>query len=62
MEILFTIIGLVLLCSGGAGLFLTLTNYPSASLAWIEGTLTYGVFFLLGLVIIIVLTMVPRES
>jgi uncharacterized iron-regulated membrane protein len=62
MEILFIITGLVLLLSGGTGLFLTFTNYQSASLPWIEGTLTYGVFFLLGLIIIIVLTIIPRET
>ncbi|MFC1982729.1 hypothetical protein ACFLV5_02975 [Chloroflexota bacterium] len=62
MEILFTIMGLVLLLSGGAGLFLTLTNYPVASLTWLEGTLTYGVFFLLGIIVIIVMTILPRET
>ena len=62
MVILFTITGLVLLVAGSVGLFLTCTNYPLATLHWIEGNLIYGVFTLLGLVTIIVITMVPRET
>ena len=62
MVILFTIMGLVLLVAGGTGLFLTYANYPMATLDWIEGNLTYGVFTLLGLATIIVVTMVPRET
>jgi hypothetical protein len=61
MEILFIIVGLILLLSGGAGLFLTLTSYAVDSLAWLEGILTYGVFFLLGITVIVVLTIMPRE-
>jgi hypothetical protein len=62
MVILFTIMGLVLLVAGGTGLFLTYAHYPMATLDWIEGNLTYGVFTLLGLATIIIVTMVPRET
>jgi len=62
MVILFTIVGLLLLVAGGAGLFLTYTNFPPATLDWIEGNLTYGVFTVLGLAIIILVTMIPRET
>ncbi len=62
MVILFTIVGLLLLVAGGAGLFLTYTNFPLATLDWIEGNLTYGVFVVLGLATIIVVTMTPRET
>jgi hypothetical protein len=62
MAILFTIIGLILLVAGGVGLVITHTNYPSASLNWIEGNLTYGVFTLIGIAIIIIVTMIPKEK
>jgi len=62
MVILFLIVGLLLLVAGGAGLILTYANFPPATLDWIEGTLTYGVFTVLGLAIIILVTMIPRET
>ena len=62
MAILFTIVGLILLIAGGSGLFITYTNYSLATLDWIEGNLTYGVFVILGLAAIIVVTMTPRET
>ena len=62
MAIIFTIVGLILLIAGGAGLFHTYTNYSVAALGWIEGNLTYGVFVILGLAAIIVVAMTPRET
>ena len=61
MGILFTVVGLVLLVAGGIGLVLTCSNYLTATLDWIEGILTYGVFVILGLSAIIILTLTPRE-
>ena len=61
MVILFIIMGLVSLVAGGVGLVLTYANYPLVTLDWIEGNLTYGVFTVLGLAMIIIVTMVPRE-
>ncbi|MCK4782334.1 MAG: hypothetical protein KAV87_01185 [Desulfobacteraceae bacterium] len=62
MVILFSIVGLVLLVAGGAGLVLTYANFPLATLDWIEGNLTYGVFTILGIAVIILATMIPRET
>lgn len=62
MVILLTIMGLVLLVAGGAGLILTYANFPAATLEWIEGNLTYGVFTVLGLAIIILIAITPRET
>ncbi len=56
MGILFTIlpfIGILLLISGAIGLFVVNLNYSSGELIWIQGNLTYGVFTLIGLAIII---------
>jgi len=62
MVILFSIVGLILLVAGGAGLVLTYANFPLATLDWIEGNLTYGVFTVLGIAVIILATMIPRET
>ena len=62
MTILFGIVGLVLSIAGIAGLFLTYLNYSVGSLDWIEGNLTYGVFTILGIATIVVLTLTPRRE
>ena len=62
MGVLFTIVALLLLVAGGIGLVLTCSNYLMATLDWIEGTLTYGVFVILGLAAIIILALTPRET
>ncbi|MEJ2740020.1 MAG: hypothetical protein P8105_09385 [Dehalococcoidia bacterium] len=62
MIILSTIAGIVLLGAGSVGMVLTWINYQIATLNWIEGILTYGVFVVLGLVIIGFILMTPRES
>ena len=62
MEVLFTIIGIILLVAGGIGIFLTCSNYPLATLDWIEGILTFGVFTILGVATIVLLTLTPRET
>ena len=62
MIILGTIAGIVLLAAGSVGIVLTWINYQIASLNWIEGILTYGVFLILGLVVIAFILMIPRES
>ena len=61
MVILFAIVGLLLLVAGGIGLTLTYANFSLATLDWIEGNLTYGVFIVLGLAIIALITVIPRE-
>ncbi len=62
MVILFTIMGLFLVVAGGVGLVLTSANFPLATLDWIEGNLTYGVFTVLGLALIILVIITPRET
>ena len=62
MGVLLAIVGILLLVAGGIGLVLTCSNYPIATLEWIEGTLTYGVFVILGLATIVILTLTPRET
>ncbi|MBM4448464.1 MAG: hypothetical protein FJ015_04405 [Chloroflexi bacterium] len=56
MSILFILlpfIGVILLISGGIGLFLVNLNYPMGDLLWMQGNLTYGIFALIGLAITI---------
>lgn len=62
MIVLSTIIGIILLAAGGFGLTLTFINYPVSSFEWVNGLLTYGVFTLLGLAIIIFIVMTPKED
>jgi len=62
MVILFTIVGLLLLGAGSVGLFITYANFPLATLDWINGNLTYGMFTVLGIAIIILVTITPRET
>ncbi len=62
MVVLFTIVGLLLLVAGSFGLIITNANFPPGTLDWIDGNLTYGVFTILGIACIILVTMTPRES
>ena len=63
MVLLFTVVWITLLVAGGIGLFLTWDNYSVATLDWIEGTLTYGVFVILGLAVIVGMMLTPpRET
>jgi hypothetical protein len=60
--IISTIVGIILFIGGCAGVVITWINYQVSSLAWIEGLLTYGMFALLGLGIIVFIVMTPRET
>lgn len=62
MALLFTIVWITLVIAGGIGLFLTWANYSVATLDWIEGTLTYGVFVILGLAVIVSMILMPTET
>ncbi len=62
MVVLFTIVGLLLLVAGSFGLIITNANFTPATLDWIDGNLTYGVFTILGIASIILITMTHRES
>ena len=59
---LFGIVGLLLFVAGSVGLIITNTNFPPATLDWIDGNLTYGVFTIVGIASIILVTITPRES
>jgi hypothetical protein len=62
MIIVSTIAGIVLFIGGCAGIILTWVNYQVSTISWIEGLLTYGMFAVLGLAIITIMVMTPRES
>ena len=62
MVVLFTIVGLILLISGGIGLVITNVNLPVGTFDWIDGNLTYGVFVVIGIATIALIAMTPRES
>lgn len=53
LFILLPFIGIILLISGGIGLFIVNLNYPAGDLIWMQGNLTYGIFTLIGLAITI---------
>jgi hypothetical protein len=53
LFILIPFIGIILLISGGIGLFIVNLNYPTDDLLWIQGNLTYGIFTLIGLAVTI---------
>jgi len=53
LFILIPFIGIILLISGGIGLFIVNLNYPAGDLIWMQGNLTYGIFTLIGLAITI---------
>ena len=58
MSTLFKIIpfiGLLLIITGGIGLFMTHINLAVGSLGWVQGNLTYGTFTIIGLAITICL-------
>ena len=60
--VLSTIVGIILFVGGCAGVVLTWINYQVSSLSWIEGLLTYGMFTILGLGMIVFIVMTPREK
>jgi hypothetical protein len=53
LFILIPFIGIILLISGGIGLFIVNLNYPAGDLLWMQGNLTYGIFTLIGLAVTI---------
>lgn len=46
-------IGLFLILAGGIGLFVTNTNLAFGDILWIQGNITYGVFTIIGIAIVI---------
>lgn len=61
MVILYTLISILLLIAGGVGLFVTYTGSELGTTVWIQGTITYGVFLLIGVMVVISLLTVLVE-
>jgi len=58
---LFTVIGLVFLIAGGAGLIITHTMLSFGGAEWILANITFGTFSILAVIILFVLTIYPSE-
>lgn len=61
MFIFFMVFGLILLISGGAGLFYTNANIVSGAPLWIMGNITFGTFAVLGVGILVFLAIFNQE-
>lgn len=61
MLIIYPLVSILLLVAGGAGLFVTLGGSEFASTIWLQGVITFGVFLLIGLIILITLLTVLVE-
>jgi hypothetical protein len=55
------VVALVFLVPGGIGLFYTNLNFGMGSTYWIFGNLTFGVFTLVGLAIIVFMALFNTE-
>ena len=53
MVILYTLIMLVLIIGGSVGLFVTYTGSEFGDTIWAQGTVTYGVFIIIAVMILI---------
>jgi hypothetical protein len=61
MFIFILILGLVFLIGGGIGLFHVNVNLVSGTDLWLYGNITFGVFVLVGIMIIIFLAIFNAE-
>ena len=61
MAIIFLILGLIFLASGGIGLFYTNTHVASGEALFFLGNLGFGTFALFGLIILIFLAFFNAE-
>ncbi len=61
MFVFFLILALVFLISGGIGLFHVNINLVSGADLWIYGNITFGVFTVVGIAVIIFLAIFNRE-
>jgi hypothetical protein len=61
MFIFILILGLVFLIGGGIGLFHVNVNLVSGTDLWFYGNLTFGVFTMVGIMIIIFLALFNAE-
>jgi len=61
MVILYTLISILLLVAGSVGLFITYTGSEFGSTIWLQGTITYGVFIIISVMILVSLLTVLTE-
>jgi len=61
MLVFFTIMALIFLIAGGIGLFYTNVNLGSGSTLWVFGNITFGVFTIVGIALIIFLALFNQE-
>ncbi|HUT67881.1 MAG TPA: hypothetical protein VMW86_04955 [Dehalococcoidales bacterium] len=61
MFIFFMILALILLIAGGIGLFHVNVNLASGTNLWIYGNITFGVFTIVGIAILVFLALFNRE-
>jgi hypothetical protein len=61
MFIFFMIMALILLISGGTGLFYTNVNLGGGTNLWIIGNLTFGTFTIVGVGLLIFLALFNAE-
>lgn len=61
MFIFFMILALIFLIAGGIGLFHVNVNLASGTNLWIYGNITFGVFTIVGIAILVFLALFNRE-
>ena len=61
MFLLSMVIGLVFLISGGVGLFVVNINMIVGDHTWIIGNITFSVFLVIGILILIFMAIFNRE-
>lgn len=61
MFIIFMILGLIFLISGGVGLFYTNINLASGTHLWIYGNITFGTFIVVGIIVLLFMAIFNKE-
>ena len=61
MFILFMVIGLIFLVSGGVGLFIVNINMAVGANTWIIGNITFSVFLIIGVLVLLFMAIFNRE-
>jgi len=61
MFVFFMILALIFLIAGGIGLFYTNVNLGAGSTLWVFGNITFGVFTIVGIAVLIFLALFNKE-
>ena len=61
MFLLFMVIGLVFLISGGVGLFMVNVNMAVGDHTWIIGNITFSTFLVLGVLVLVFMAIFNSE-